>query len=570
MNRHFQRLAVFATFASALLAGCATGPRTEKNAARPGQTTVEKRQAKKAADADGQLEARVRAIAHFAAGISAELNDDVGVALDHYLKSAAADPDHQVLILELARRFLQNQEVDKAIDLLTRATAAPHASGKMFAWLGRAYATAGKTDQAIKADQEAIIRSPELLMGYGNLFTLYQENGQATEALNVLDGAAGQSSDDPEFWVELAEFYASYNQLHPDQSPSVKPKVVAALERAAEFKPQNLLVIQRLADGYKLMGEFTRAEEFYLELLDRFPALPGTREKLADIYLRTGKKDKAAEQLGAISRDNPRNEQAFYFLGNLAYQEKRLSDAADYFEQALTLKPEFEPVYYRLAEVKINLNKPREALELLDKARARFKQNFVQEFLAAVAHVRAKEFAEAVRHFTEAEVIGRAAEPDSLTYLFYFQLGAALERNGNVAESEKYFRKCLELSPHFAEAMNYLGYMWAERGENLDEARKLIDQAVELEPHNAAFLDSMGWVLFKLNQPREAIGWLQKALQQSKEPDPTLFDHLGDIYAALKEFGKAREAWGKSIELEPNDHIRKKLDTAPGANAPAE
>ena len=55
MNRHFQRLAVLATLASALLAGCATGPRREKNAARPGQTTVEKRQAKKAADADGQL-----------------------------------------------------------------------------------------------------------------------------------------------------------------------------------------------------------------------------------------------------------------------------------------------------------------------------------------------------------------------------------------------------------------------------------------------------------------------------------------------------------------------------------
>ena len=510
------------------------------------------------------MERRVVAVAHFAAGISAELNDDESAAVEHYLASAAADPGHEVLVLELARRLLQSKKVDKAIELLTKTTASPSATGKMFAWLGLAYAEALKTDLAIKADLAAINRSPDLLMGYRNLFSIYQETRQPVEALRVLDGAAGQSSNDPEYWAELGELYLNYQQLHPDESPSLKPKIVAALDRAAGLKPQNLLVIQRVADAYKLLGEFERAETFYLELLERFPALPGTREKLADIYLRTGKKDKAAEQLEAISRDNPRNEQAYYFLGNLASQEKRFSDAADYYEQALTLKPEFEPVYYRLAEVRINLNKAKAALELLDQARERFKKNFLLEFLTGVAHGRAKEYREAVRHFTEAEVIAKAGEPDSLTYLFYFQFGSALERNSDYAEAEKYFRKCLELSPHFAEAMNYLGYMWAERGENLEEARRLIEKAVEQEPEKAEYLDSMGWVLFKLEHPREAVGWLQKALQHSKEPDPTLYDHLGDIHARLKEFNKARDAWRKSLELEPNDEIRKKLDATPG------
>jgi len=474
------------------------------------------------------------------------------------------------LVLELARRFLQNQQAIKAVELLSKATASPRATGKMFAWLGRACAEAGKTDLAVKADLAAISRSPDLLLGYRNLFTIYQENRQPDQALKVLDEAAGRASEDPEFWLELAELYSSYQQLHPDQSQSIKPKVVAALDRAAALKPQSLLLTQKLADGYKLMGEFSRAEPLYLELLDRFPALPGTREKLADIYLRTARKDKAAEQLEAISRDNPRNEQAYYYLGNIASQEKRLSDAEDYFEQALTLKPEFEPVYYRLAEVKINLNKPKDALGLLDSARARFKRNFVLEFLTAVAYARLKEYAEAVRHFTEAEVIARAGEPDSLSYLFYFQSGSAFERNRNYAEAEKQFRKCLDLFPQFAEAMNYLGYMWADRGENLEEARRLIEKAVELEPANPAFLDSMGWVLFKLKQPREALGWLQKAVQHAKEPDPTLYDHLGDIYCDLRQLDKARDAWRKSLDLEPNDQVKQKLSATPGGAGPAE
>jgi len=118
--------------------------------------------------------------------------------------------------------------------------------------------------------------------------------------------------------------------------------------------------------------------------------------------------------------------------------------------------------------------------------------------------------------------------------------------------------------------MNYLGYMWADRGDKLDEAKKLIERAVELEPKNAAYLDSMGWVLFKLKQPREALEWLQRAVQQSQEPDPTLYDHLGDIYARLREFDKARDAWRRSIELEPNDQVKRKLETTPAAGGPSE
>ena len=160
--------------------------------------------------------------------------------------------------------------------------------------------------------------------------------------------------------------------------------------------------------------------------------------------------------------------------------------------------------------------------------------------------------------------------PSSETTSSSFHSGSAFERHGDYAEAEKYFRKCLELSPRFAEAMNYLGYMWAERGEKLDEAKKLIEKAVELEPQNAAFLDSMGWVLFKLKQPREALGWLQKAVQHAKEPDPTLYDHLGDIYCDLRQLDKARDAWRKSLDLEPNDQVKQKLSATPGGAGPAE
>ncbi len=184
--------------------------------------------------------------------------------------------------------------------------------------------------------------------------------------------------------------------------------------------------------------------------------------------------------------------------------------------------------------------------------------------MTGMAFTREKAYAEAIQHFTNAEVIAKATDPKRLNQVFYFQLAAAYERKKDYEQSEKYFDKCLELAPDFAEALNYLGYMWAERGVKLEKARELIEKAVKLEPKNAAYLDSLGWVLFKQNQPDVALENILKATELLEEPDATVYDHLGDIYAALKQPEKAREAWRKSISLEANEEVRKKVES--GAN----
>ena len=88
----------------------------------------------------------------------------------------------------------------------------------------------------------------------------------------------------------------------------------------------------------------------------------------------------------------------------------------------------------------------------------------------------------------------------------------------------------------------------------------VLNVATKTEPKNAAYLDSLGWVLFKLHQPKEALGYTLKAVELSEEPDATLYDHLGDIYTALNEPEKARDAWTKSLAVESNEQIRKKLE----------
>ena len=53
-------------------------------------------------------------------------------------------------------------------------------------------------------------------------------------------------------------------------------------------------------------------------------------------------------------------------------------------------------------------------------------------------------------------------------------------------------------------------------------------------------------------------------MQFSPEPDATVLDHLGEVYLALRQPAKAVEAWKKSLSIESNPEVKKKLDLYSG------
>jgi tetratricopeptide (TPR) repeat protein len=544
---------------SGLLVGCQSRP---ARASRPvAQSSADAETQTGAADPTSEKIAQAHA--HYAAAIVHDMNDETEAALEDYYQAAYDDPRDESLVLEVSRRFIQKKQLEKSLELLSRAAAQPDASGAVFARLGIVYGQLGKTDQAITAGRTAIKRSPDLLAGYQNLFVNYLQNKQEQEALKVLDEASKQPKTDTEFLVTLSELYLSYGTQVPSQKEKANTKAAAILARAEKLSLSNPSLRLRVAEAYNSLGNIEKAADLYLELLKKLPDLPMLRErihaKLAGIYLRGSDHKKAVEQLEAIVRDDPTNPEAYYYLGYIAYSEKKPAQAAEYFSKTIVLNPDFPDPYYELALSQISLNKPDEALDTLEKARKKFAQNYTLELFSGLAYGRKKDYKQAIEHYTAAEVIAKATDPSKLDDTFYFQLGATYERLGDFTQAEQYFEKCLQLAPDSAEAQNYLGYMWAEHDMKLDKARELIEKAVKSEPKNAAYLDSLGWVLFKLHQPQEALGYTLKAVELTEEADATLYDHLGDIYAALNQTDKARDAWTKSLSVEPNEQIRKKL-----------
>jgi len=515
-------------------------------------------------DSPEAVERRIEAHARYASGVIHDLNEHTEEAVSDYVRAGQLDSGNERLILDITKRLLQLQKNEQALELLQASSERPTASGALFTRMAAVYGLMGQTNKAVAAAQVAMKRDPESSLPYQHLAQIYIQQGHYEQALKVLRGAADKSRLSSESMVAIAELCLATVALKPGDREILHSMADELLTDAVAQKPTNPLLLQRMADGYLFLNKAEQASDLYLSLLERFPHLPGLRERLVEIYLQQQDLTKASQQLESVLQSNPTNIRAHYLLGSVAYDGRDMDKARDHFEKVILLNPDFEQAYYDLAGALISLGEPRAALDRLDTVRNKFKVGFLAELYSALAYSRLEEYPKAVRHFEAAEIIARATDTNRLNHVFYFQLGAAYERNKQFGDAERYFRKCLEMSPDFSEALNYLGYMWAERDENLQEARVMIEKAVQLEPDNAAYLDSLGWVLYKLDQPQKALEYMLRALELMEEPDPVLFDHIGDIYAALNEEDKARDAWGKSLELEPSDAIRAKLDAVGG------
>ena len=537
-----------------LVGGCASHGSRDAAGHSSAQTAVETPE---------DAEKRAEAHAHYLAGLSHEQSREIDKALAEYEKTLELDPGNEELASEVSRRYVQRKEYDKAIAVLKKAAEVPEASGLMFARLSLVYLQQGKTNAAIDASRAAIKREPGSMAGYQSLFHLYRALGQTNEARKVTEQAAKQPKPNAPFLIDLAHLYLAIDaeDLKLTNSPS-RIRAKELLKRAKGMENTNMLSLQRLAQGLIFVGDTKGAAEVYAKMLRVDPDLIGVREALAELYLRDNDPKRAAEQLKEIIRDTPTNPQAYYLLGAIAYEERRFDEALDNYRKALLLGLDNQQIYFDIAAAQLAANKPRDAIEYLERARRKFRQSFVGEFYTGIAYMRLKEYTNALEHFTAAEIVAKATDTNRLTHHFYFELGAAHERAGKIPESVEYFERCLKMAPDSAEALNYLGYMWAERGTNLVRAREMIEKAVKLYPTNAAYLDSLGWVLFKQGHVKEALEPIRKAVELNEEADATLFDHLGDVYAALKQHEKAREAWRKSLAVEPNKEVEKKLKGA--------
>jgi len=276
-------------------------------------------------------------------------------------------------------------------------------------------------------------------------------------------------------------------------------------------------------------------------------------EALGDTLLKQGQTDEAIRQYQEAIRLRPEDADVHYNLGNALLKQGQTDEAIRQFQEVIRLKPDDSEAHNNLGNALLRQGQTDEAIrQFLEVIRLKPDYAEVHNNLA-IALARQGQSDEAIRQYQEAIRL----KPDYADA--HFNLGNVLRKQGRTDEAIRQYQETIRLNPDDADALNYAGYLWTERGENLEQASGLIEKAVKLDPGNAVFLGSMGWVLLKLNHPHEALDYQLHAIESSGEPDPMLYDHLGDIYAALNRRDQAADAWRKSLSVEPNQQIQRKL-----------
>ncbi|MCX5697877.1 MAG: tetratricopeptide repeat protein [Candidatus Omnitrophica bacterium] len=278
-----------------------------------------------------------------------------------------------------------------------------------------------------------------------------------------------------------------------------------------------------VASVYDRQGELQKAIPEYKAALKADFENTDIHVGLASTYIKDNNIPKAIEELGLAVKFDPEAVEPHALLAILYSVQNKTEDANREYEIALQNASKLEPknpdIYKTLGVIYLQQKKYQSALDMY-------------------------------------RIILELSPGDAQAH---FYIADIYEQLHNRPAAERELKKSLELAPDYADALNYLGYLYIEENRNLGAAETMINKALKIEPDNGAYLDSLGWLYFKKGKTKEAVRLLDRASILLE--DPVIYDHLGDVNFSLRDNQKAILNWHKSLKLDPSqENVKKKIE----------
>lgn len=442
----------------------------------------------------------------------------------------------------------------------------------------------GRSDEAKRALERVIVSDPSHAPAVLQLVEMYQKSGEWLAAAKALENLEQQDPLNDDLQRQLGYFHlrsgnpaeaqARFSRLYEEDPADRRHAFFLAealndLERfdEAEALYRDLLRAQPedaeflVSLGLNLMGQrrFDEAGEVFQKLLT-VEAPTGVhvlaQTQLATIEHFRGEFDDALARAQEVVR-GPRglNSAAVSLILDVHRKQKNYDAALEFLEPIVEESGDQPGILSRLLEFQLRAGRQDAAAETAERIR---KLENGDLLIASI-------YSEAEQFDRSLAILEPMYRSDPAERRVAFQLGATYERAGRHEDAEKMFLEILDRDPEDAATLNYLGYMWADRNENLERALEMISTAVRLEPRNAAYLDSLGWVYYRQGDLRNAEKYLLEAAKLMPW-DPTIQEHVGDLFVRQGRHEKAVEHYRIALRLEPpaeeGEKIRTKLAEA--------
>ncbi len=519
---------------------------------------------------------------YFLWGSNAEYGERYEEALEAYEKAAICDPEAlyiaekiPVLLIQLGRfeeasRWLENYIADRPDKTVQRFM------------LARLKIEAGLEDEAIELYRQALDAEPHNDNIRLRLGLLYSKKGEHRKAEAIFKTILEHNSQSYFALLYLARLQAETGQLNAAEQYYLE---------ALTLNWSKELALE-IADFYNLRKDFAKAREIYQDVLQKDDRDERAALGMVQTYLYLQDGEAALEELDRIRRfsqngvrldlirsqilinlgenerakqillqliQNESSAQAHYLLGVVLYQEENFDLALSTLQAIPSSAPEYHDavmLQVRILEESDNTN---QSIDLLENA-IRDKESRRPSFYSWLASLYQKQ-----QNMTKAfETLGAGTavfpEEESLLY----EYAVLQEKTGNHERAMLIMQKIVAKNINHADALNFIGYSWADKNVQLMEAYDYIRRALEIQPDSGYILDSLGWVYYRLGAFEKAETELLKALELEPN-DPYIYEHLGDTYNALGNKEKSIYYYRKSLEIltdsDTRESILKKIKT---------
>lgn len=455
------------------------------------------------------------------------------------LKSLPDDDQTSRTEYQLGASYDQQKDQKDAIDAYRKALELEPDNLDVERALAKDLQADGQAEPALQAWKDIAAGDPTDAEAEMQVSTIDQHLGKWDDALAAVKKAHEAAPDS--IGIEFEEAKVDDALGHLDDSARVFEQLVTATEHPSgqysdEEKGNYAAVLDRLAQVYREQNKPDQAVAAY----QKMTALGGDLEEQAyDQIVETWREaheyDKAVAAARVAVEKQPKSVDAKLTLARQLADTGHADEGIAMAKSLIQTDPKNLEVYYQLAQIDTDLRRWKDASDTLDLADK------------------------------------QATKKDDQT-MIEFQRAMMADRAKRYDEAETDFRKVLASDPNNALTLNNFGFMLADRNIKLDEALAMIQKAVKLEPTNYAYLDSLGWAYYRLGQYTQAEDNLQRAISRGAN-DPTVHDHLGDVYEKTGRLKQAAAQWELSLneyahtaqaDMDTGDvsKVQKKLDSA--------
>lgn len=397
--------------------------------------------------------------------------------------------------------------------------------------------TAQKVGSSISSEvgltfmQALVKKYPETWASYFALALVADAFNQFDIALDALEKAKAYQTDmsEPKIHQFLAKLYL--------QTPPAE-RGIAALEGYLKKYPTDWLVQERMARLEVQASRYNDAIARYKMILSAEPNAYTSRLSLALIQIEQESFKLAEENLLKVEGQKGYSGVVNYYLGLINQEVKKADNALAYFEK-VKLGPYYVDARLHQAEIYFSKGEHERAFEILDGIEGKQARDVLKVHRAkAIFYSSLNQTEQAVKAYNDV----LALAPNHIgalmnqAMLFY-----------DLKQMDSYvanLRRVIEIDPDEADALNALGYYYADVNENLSEAEALLQRAYQLNPESYYILDSLGWLYFQQGKYTLAKTYLQKAL--AIQMDDEVLIHLIRTLWQLDEREQARTLWQKN------------------------